>query len=112
MENWMRCIDAALRQSGMRRDGQALTRADIDFLNMILVKPSAHRDMLARLGLREEQAVYLSDYGHIGEQDSIIAMIEGEKQGRLKAGDLMMMVGAGIGYVWGAACVRWGKSKP
>lgn len=112
MENWMRCIDAALRQSGMRPDGQALTRADIDFLNMILVKPSAHRDMLARLGLREEQAVYLSDYGHIGEQDSIIAMIEGEKQGRLKAGDLMMMVGAGIGYVWGAACVRWGKSKP
>jgi len=27
---------------------------------------------------------------------------------RLKDGDLMIIVGVGIGYVWGAACVRWG----
>ena len=28
--------------------------------------------------------------------------------GRLKDGDLMAIVAAGIGYAWGAACVRWG----
>jgi len=111
MTNWMLCIDEALRKSGARPDGKPLTRRDINYLNMILVKPSAHRDMLERLGLREAQSVYLSDYGHIGEQDSIISMIEGEKQGRLKDGALMVMVGAGIGYVWGAACVRWGEVK-
>jgi len=107
MRNWLTCIDEALRKSS-RLAGRQLSRRDIGFLNMILVKPSAHREMLQHLGLREEQSVYLSQYGHIGEQDSIIAIIEGEKQGRLKEGDLMVMVGAGIGYVWGAACVRWG----
>jgi len=24
-------------------------------------------------------------------------------------GDLMVIVGAGIGYVWGVACVKWGQ---
>jgi 3-oxoacyl-[acyl-carrier-protein] synthase-3 len=110
MNNWMLCIDEALQKSGTRPDGAPWCRQDIDYLNMILVKPSAHRDMLQRLRLAEAQSVYLSDYGHIGEQDSIISIIEGEKQGKLKDGDLMVMVGAGIGYVWGAACVRWGKA--
>lgn len=103
IDNWMKCVDEALRKSG-----DNLTRDDLDFLNMVLVKPSAHRDILQRLGLTEEQSVYLSSYGHIGEQDSIINMIEGVKQGRLHDGDLMAVIGAGIGYVWAASIVRWG----
>jgi 3-oxoacyl-[acyl-carrier-protein] synthase-3 len=101
MDNWMHCIDEALRKSGY-------SRADLGFLNMIHVKRSAYQDMLQRLNLTEEQGVYNARYGHIGEQDSIINMIEGVKQGRLRDGDLMMIVAAGIGYVWGAACVKWG----
>lgn len=108
MANWMHCIDEALRKSGPKPDGTPHTRDDIDYLNMLLVKPSAHREMLSRLGLTEDDSVYLSEYGHIGEQDSIISMIEGARQGRLRDGDLMIIIGAGIGYVWGAACVKWG----
>jgi 3-oxoacyl-[acyl-carrier-protein] synthase-3 len=104
MDNWMSCIDEALRKSGYTRD-------DVDFLNMVLVKPSAYRDMLQRLGLTEEQGVYNSHYGHIGEQDSIINIVEGLNQSRLKDGDLMVIVGAGIGYVWGTTVVRWGKNE-
>ena len=110
MNNWMRCVDEALRKSGEEVQGRPYTRADLDFLNMVLIKPSAYRDMLHRLGLTEEQGVYNADIGHIGEQDSIINIIEGHRQGRLKDGDLMAIVGAGIGYVWGAACVRWGEA--
>jgi 3-oxoacyl-[acyl-carrier-protein] synthase-3 len=105
MDNWMFCIDEALRKSG------GCTRADLGFLNMVLIKPSAYRDMLQRLGLTEEQGVYNADVGHIGEQDSIINIIKGLEQGRLKDGDLMAIVGAGIGYVWGATCVRWGMGE-
>jgi 3-oxoacyl-[acyl-carrier-protein] synthase-3 len=101
MDNWMRCIDEALRKSGH-------SRADLGFLNMVLIKPSGFRDMLARLGLSEEQSVYNAGIGHVGEQDSIINICEGLRQGRLKDGDLMAIVGAGIGYVWGATCVQWG----
>jgi 3-oxoacyl-[acyl-carrier-protein] synthase-3 len=103
MDNWMRCIDEALRKSGH-------TRQDLDFLNMVLIKPSGYRDMLQRLGLTEEQSVYNADVGHIGEQDSIINIIRGLEQGRLKDGDLMIIVAAGIGYVWGATCVQWGTA--
>ncbi len=103
MDNWMRCIDEALRKSGY-------ARKDVDFLNMVLIKPSAYRDMLERIGLTEEQGVYNSHYGHIGEQDTIINLIEGLRLGRVKDGSVMVMVGAGIGYVWGAGCVRWGPA--
>jgi 3-oxoacyl-[acyl-carrier-protein] synthase III len=102
MDNWMCCIDETLRKSG------GLTRKDVGFLNVLHMKPSAHKDMLQRLGLSEEQSVYLSDYGHIGQQDAMFSIAEGLKQGRLKDGDLMAIVAAGIGYAWGAACVRWG----
>lgn len=104
MDNWMHCVDEVLRKGGC-------TRADVSFLNMVLIKPSAYRDMLQRLGLTEQQSVYLADYGHVGEQDTIINIVEGAKQGRLQDGDLMVMLGAGIGYVWGAACVRWGPGE-
>ncbi|HQV29393.1 MAG TPA: 3-oxoacyl-ACP synthase [Thermoflexales bacterium] len=110
MDNWLKCVDEALRKSGPRPDGRPRGRADLGFLNMVLVKPSAFREMLGHLGLSETQAVYCAEYGHIGEQDSIINIIEGLKQGRLKDGDLMAIIGAGIGYVWGAACVQWGPA--
>jgi 3-oxoacyl-[acyl-carrier-protein] synthase III len=109
MDNWLHCVDEALRRSS--NGGRPLTRADIGYLNLLLVKPSAHWEMVDRLGLTREQTVYLGDYGHIGEQDTIISIVEGERQGRLRDGDLMVMVGAGIGYVWGASCVRWGPCE-
>jgi 3-oxoacyl-[acyl-carrier-protein] synthase-3 len=60
--------------------------------------------------LTEAQGVYNDTYGHSGEQDSIINIIEGQRQGKLIDGDLMIIVAAGVGYVWGAACVKWGPS--
>jgi 3-oxoacyl-[acyl-carrier-protein] synthase-3 len=111
MDNWMFCIDEALRKSGKEVRGEAYTRDDLGFLNMVLIKPSAYRHMLERLGLTEERGVYNGDIGHIGEQDSIVNIIRGQEQHRLKDGDLMAIVGAGIGYVWGATCVQWGPCK-
>jgi 3-oxoacyl-[acyl-carrier-protein] synthase-3 len=108
MDNWMFCIDEALRKSGEEVRGQPYSRDDLGFLNMVLIKPSAFRDLLQRLGLSEAQSVYNAGIGHVGEQDSIINIIRGLEQGSLKDGDLMAVVGAGIGYVWGAACVQWG----
>lgn len=109
--NWMTCVDEALRLSGPKPDGTPYKRDDVDYMNMLLVKPSAHETLLDLLGLRDDQSVYLGHIGHIGEQDSIISMIEGERLGRLNPGDLMVIVGAGIGYVWGAAAVLWGPRQ-
>jgi 3-oxoacyl-[acyl-carrier-protein] synthase-3 len=111
INNWLECVDVALKKSGSKRDGTPYTRADIDFFNMSVVKPSAHREMLEHLGLTEEQSVYLSDIGHIGEQDAIINIEAGIEQGRLKPGDTMAIIAAGIGYVWAGAIVQWGAVK-
>jgi 3-oxoacyl-[acyl-carrier-protein] synthase-3 len=110
IDNWLTCVDVALRRSGRKPDGSPYTRADIDFLNMSLVKPSAYREMLGQLGLTEEQGVYMSRIGHIGEQDAIINIEAGLEQGRLKPGDTMAILAAGIGYVWGGAIVKWGPA--
>jgi 3-oxoacyl-[acyl-carrier-protein] synthase-3 len=38
-------------------------------------------------------------------------MIAGVEQGRLKDGDVMAILGAGIGYVWGSSIVKWGMGN-
>jgi len=111
IRNWLACVDSSLEMSGSKRDGTPYTRADIDFFNMSLVKPSAHRELLAHLGLTGEQSVYLSSVGHIGEQDAIINIEAGIEQGRLNPGDTMAILAAGIGYVWAGAIVQWGVPK-
>jgi 3-oxoacyl-[acyl-carrier-protein] synthase-3 len=111
ISNWLECVDVSLGQSGVKSDGTPYMRADIDFFNMSLVKPSAHREMLEHLGLPEEQSVYMSGIGHIGEQDAIINIEAGIEQGRLKPGNTMAIIAAGIGYVWAGAIVQWGSPK-
>ena len=111
IKNWLECVDVALKNSGNKPDGSPYTRDDIDFFNMSLVKPSAHREMLDHLGLSEEKSVYISDVGHIGEQDAIINIEAGIEQGRLKSGDIMAIIAAGIGYDWAGAIVQWGTPE-
>ena len=101
MSNWLSCIDKALMKSDA-------TRADIGFLNVLHFKRSMHDGLLETLGLTPAQAVYLENYGHTGQVDFMISLHEGLQQGKLKDGDLMVAIAAGIGYVWGAVVVRWG----
>jgi 3-oxoacyl-[acyl-carrier-protein] synthase-3 len=103
MQNFLRVIDTALTASGH-------ARADIDYLNILHMKRAAHDYVLQELGLRDDETYYLSDFGHVGQQDQMISIIKGLETGRLKDGDLMVMVAAGVGYAWGASVVQWGSS--
>jgi 3-oxoacyl-[acyl-carrier-protein] synthase-3 len=101
MQNFLQVIDTALAKSGH-------TRADIDYLNILHMKRSAHDFVLRELGLRDDQTFYLAEFGHVGQQDQMISILKGQETGRLKDGDLMVMVAAGTGYAWGASVVQWG----
>ena len=103
MPNWMRCIDESLRKSSM-------TRADIDFLDILHIKPSGHKQMLKDLGLTEEQSVYLADYGHVGQVDQILALELALDSGKVKDGSVVSMIAAGIGYTWAANVIKWGDA--
>ena len=101
MPNWYHCIDEALRKSGM-------TRADIGFLDILHMKRSGHKAMLADLGLREDQSIYLENYGHVGQIDQILSLKLALESGQVKEGTVVSMIAAGIGYTWAANVIRWG----
>lgn len=101
LPNWLLCIDEALRKSD-------LTKEDIDYLNILHIKRSAHHDMLKRLNLAEDQTIYLENYGHLGQIDQILSLKLGVEQGKIKAGSIVCSIAAGIGYVWAANIIKWG----
>ena len=73
------------------------------------MKRSGHMGMLHDLGLSEDNSIYLEDYGHIGQIDQILSLHLALEQGKVKDGDIICMIAAGIGYVWSANVIRWGK---
>lgn len=105
MQNFMRVADTALAKAGY-------SRSDVDYLNILHMKRSAHDYVLREMGLRDENTSYLNRYGHIGQQDAMLSIKMGLESGNLKDGDLMLIVAAGIGYAWGASVVRWGLGIP
>ena len=102
MQNFLKVIRHSLSKSGY-------TEHDISFLAILHMKKSAHNYVLNELGLSEDQSIYLHEYGHIGQMDQIISLQLAEQQGKLKKGDIVVLVSAGIGYAWGATTIKWGS---
>lgn len=102
--NWVKCIDESLRKSN-------LTRAEFSkdgYLAILHIKKSGHVGMLKDLGLREDQSIYLENYGHIGQIDQILSLHLALETGQVKKGTIVCMLAAGIGYVWAANIIKWG----
>lgn len=102
LPNFFKVIDNALSKSG------GLTRKNIDYLAILHFKRSAHLAILQELGLNENQTTYLEDYGHIGQNDQIISIELGLNSGKIKNGSNVVLVGAGLGFVWASTVIRWG----
>jgi len=105
MDNWLCCIDRAAEKSGLRR-------GDISYLAVLHFKYSMHKHMLEQLGLSEEQSIYLSEFGHIGQIDQILSLQLALDRGKLKDGTIISMIAAGIGYAWAANIIQWGPLNP
>lgn len=104
LKNFYYVIDDALRKSN-------LTRKDISYLAILHFKRSAHLEVLKELGLRQDQTTYLEKYGHMGQNDQIFSIKEGILNAKIKDGDIVVLVGAGVGWTWNAAVVRWGNLR-
>ncbi len=103
LPNFYHVIRDALSRAG-------LSDADIDYLAILHFKRSTHVAVLEELGLSEDRTTYLDHMGHVGQNDQIISLEEGLKAGKINDGDHIVMVGAGIGFVWASAVVRWGPT--
>lgn len=100
--NFLFVIRDALKKSGYSQE-------DLDYLAILHFKYSAHKYILEELGLDESQSIYLRDYGHMGQIDQILSLKLALEEGRIKDGDIVATVGAGIGYAWAANVIKWGK---
>jgi 3-oxoacyl-[acyl-carrier-protein] synthase-3 len=65
-----------------------------------------------KLGIPQEK-VYtnLQKYGNTSCASIPLCLSEARAEGRLKEGDLILLVGFGAGLTWGACLMEWGRAR-
>lgn len=101
MKNWINCIDTAFEKSG-------IDKKELGYLAVLHFKYSMYKYMVDLLGITEDQSIYLSNYGHMGQVDQILSLHLGLQEGKIKDGTVISMIAAGIGYAWAANVIKWG----
>ncbi len=101
MPNFYAVIRESLQLSGF-------TEKDLDYLAILHFKRSAHDAVLAELGLRQDQSTYLDEYGHLGQNDQVLSLELGLRDGKVYDGSRIVFVGAGLGFVWASTVIQWG----
>jgi 3-oxoacyl-[acyl-carrier-protein] synthase-3 len=92
---------------------QALVKAGLTGKDIDLLVPHQANlriiDATARYaGIPSEKVfVNIANYGNMSSATVPIALDEAAEQGRLKAGDYVLMVVFGAGFTWGAAVLQW-----
>ena len=92
---------------------QALVEADVQVSEVALVIPhQANRRIIValaeRLGIPMERVmVNLEKYGNTSAASIPVALDEAKRQGRIKAGDIVLLNAFGAGFAWGAAVIKF-----
>ena len=61
-----------------------------------------------RLGIDEAKAMVTVDkYGNTSAASIPLALVDAITEGRLQAGDLVLLTGFGAGMTWASAILRW-----
>ena len=104
LENFLRVASEAVKQS-------ELSLSDVSFVIPIHMKRSMQHMLLDRLGLDEGRSIYLEDTGHMSGVDNLLGLERLQRTGRLRDGDAVLLLAAGIGYTWAATVLRWGAAS-
>jgi 3-oxoacyl-[acyl-carrier-protein] synthase-3 len=92
---------------------EAMRRCEIDITRISCIIPhQANRRIIdalgERLGAKPEQLfVNLHKYGNTSAASVAIALDEAVTSGRLRRGDLILLIVFGAGLTWGAAVIEW-----
>lgn len=91
-------------------DKAGLSKEDVDFLiphqaNIRIMEASRQRLELPV----EKMSKTVDKYGNTSASSIPIALVEELEAGKIKDGDLLVMVGFGGGLTWGAIAMRWGR---
>jgi 3-oxoacyl-[acyl-carrier-protein] synthase-3 len=87
-----------------------LKTEDIDFLVPHQANVRIMDAACERLGLpKERMSVTVKKYGNTSSASIPMALVEALKDGRIKDGDVIVLIGFGGGLTWGGIALRWGK---
>ncbi|NLB18688.1 MAG: ketoacyl-ACP synthase III [Syntrophomonadaceae bacterium] len=99
------CITRVLKESGMAIE-------NVDHFVFHQANRRILKTAVKRMNLPwEKLIVNLEKYGNISAASIPLALGEAVEDGRVKEGDLVMMVAFGAGLTMGAALVRWGEAR-
>ncbi|WP_342752881.1 beta-ketoacyl-ACP synthase III [Shouchella clausii] len=87
-----------------------LGKEDVDFLvphqaNIRIMEAARERLELPV----EKMSKTVHKYGNTSAASIPIALVEEIEQGKIKEGDVIVLVGFGAGLVWGSLAIRWGR---
>jgi len=90
----------------LKRNGY--TPEDVDLLVPHQANYRIIEFLRERLGLSKEQVfINIQKYGNTSAASIPLALYEAEKEGRLKKGDLVLLVAFGGGFTYGGMLIRW-----
>jgi 3-oxoacyl-[acyl-carrier-protein] synthase-3 len=101
LQNFVRVAEGALARSG-------LELGDVSFLCALHMKRSMHIALCESLGVDPSRAEVLDDTGHMSGVDSLLSLDRAARAGKVRDGDVVLLLAAGTGYTWAASTVRWG----
>jgi 3-oxoacyl-[acyl-carrier-protein] synthase III len=101
LRNFVRAAEGALERSGLGLD-------DVSFLCPLHMKRSMHVALCESLGIEVQRAEVLDDTGHMSGVDALFSLHRAARAGRIRDGDVVLLLAAGTGYTWAASVVRWG----
>ncbi|WP_368506079.1 beta-ketoacyl-ACP synthase III [Alkalihalophilus sp. As8PL] len=87
-----------------------LTKEDVDFLvphqaNIRIMEAARERLELPI----EKMSKTVHKYGNTSSASIPMAMVDELNSGKIKDGDILVLVGFGAGLVWGSVALRWGR---
>ncbi len=97
------CVDRVLKEAD-------LCTEDVDYIVMHQANLRILQAAAKRLNMSWEKVlVNIDQYGNISAASIPLVLAEAVDENKIKAGDLLLLVGFGAGLTMGAALVRWGR---
>lgn len=101
LKNYQVVVKASLEKSGYQL-------ANVDLLLTNQVKRSLAQQILAALGLREDQTlVTLTELGHLGPMDTLFGLAKSLEQGKIAPGNVVVLASSAAGFSWAALTLQW-----
>jgi 3-oxoacyl-[acyl-carrier-protein] synthase-3 len=100
-EGWPRLVRRLAKESGFEI-------SDIDFVIFTQVRKPTIELVMNDLGLPMEKThTIMEEWGYTGSACIPMALDDAVRKGKIRKGDLVVMVGSGVGYNQAAAAVKW-----